>query len=75
MYKNLENILLNEDLSTSEKYLSIVCIVRGFTCEGELTPKKVAKYGLSSSTISRSKPNLPWDEISRILKEDKEESC
>lgn len=72
MYKNLESILLNENLSTSEKYLSIICIVRGFTREEEVTPKKVAKYGLSSSTISRSKPNLPWDEINRILEENKE---
>lgn len=68
MYNELKNILINEDLSPSAKCLAIACLVEGFTSMDDVLPSKMQKYGMSSSTITKMKKILPWDEICKLQK-------
>lgn len=66
MYNELKTILTNEDLSPSAKCLAIACLIEGFTSIDDVLPSKIQKYGMSSSTITKMKKILPWDEICRL---------
>lgn len=68
MYNELKSILINEDLSPSAKCLAIACLVEGFTSMDDVLPSKMQKYGMSSSTITKMKKILPWDEICKLQK-------
>lgn len=68
MYNKLKGILTNEDLSPSAKCLAIACLVEGFTSMDNVLPSKMQKYGMSSSTITKMKKILPWDEICKLQK-------
>lgn len=68
MHNKLKSILTNEDLSPSAKCLAIACLVEGFTSMDDVLPSKMQKYGMSSSTITKMKKILPWDEICKLQK-------